>query len=167
VNPTIYIFGNAGKPNSREAKKMRSILLLGFVLLLSACSLNPDHPSYRQQSVDRNGTRLITENKAQSDYDRYLYNNFDDPEKTRQNPNFISITDGSENHRADIRKAVQVIETYTDYRPGSIWMNGSDMYVTVHVPSSLTAEQREKERKRIHKLLTKAIPTYDIHVRLH
>jgi hypothetical protein len=41
------------------------------------------------------------------------------------------------------------------------------MYVTVHVPSSLTAKQREKERKRIHKLLIKAIPTYDIHVRLH
>ncbi|EZP75328.1 hypothetical protein H839_17548 [Parageobacillus genomosp. 1] len=145
---------------------MRSTLLLGFVLLLSACSLNPDHPSYHQQSEDRNGTRLITDDKAQSDYDRYLYNNFDDPEKTRQNPNFISITEGSENNRADVRKAAQVIETYTDYEPGSIWMNGNDMYVTVHVPSTMPEEKRQKEQRRIHKLLTKAIPTYDIHVRL-
>jgi hypothetical protein len=145
---------------------MRSILLLGFVFLLSACSLNPDHPSYHQQSEDRNGTRLITDDKAQSGYDRYLYNNFDDPEKTRQNPNFISITDGSENHRADVRKAAQVIETYTDYKPGSVWMNGNNMYVTVHVPSTMSEEKRQKEQRRIHKLLTKAIPTYDIHVRL-
>jgi hypothetical protein len=166
VNPTIYILKRTGKPNSREAKKMRRTLLLGFVLLLSACSLNPDHPSYHQQSEDRNGTRLITDDKAQSDYDRYLYNNFDDPEKTRQNPNFISITEGSENNRTDVRKAAQVIETYTDYEPGSIWMNGNNMYVTVQVPSTMPEEKRQKEQRRIHKLLTKAIPTYDIHVRL-
>lgn len=128
--------------------------------------MNPNHASYHEQSEDKNGTKLMTDDKAKSDYDRYLYNNFDDPEKTRQNPNFINTTDNSGNDRADVRKAVQVIETYTDYKPGSVWMNGNDMYVTVHVPSSMSEEKRQKEQKRIHQLLTKAIPTYDIHVRL-
>jgi hypothetical protein len=145
---------------------MRNLLLLGFAIVLSACSMNPNHASYHEQSEDKNGTKLMTDDKAKSDYDRYLYNNFDDPEKTRQNPNFINTTDNSGNDRADVGKAVQVIETYTDYKPGSVWMNGNDMYVTVHVPSSMSEEKRQKEQKRIHQLLTKAIPTYDIHVRL-
>jgi hypothetical protein len=144
---------------------MRSLLLLGFAIVLSACSMNPNH-SYHQQSEDKNGTKLITDDKAQSDYDRYLYNNFDDPEKTRQNPNFISIADGSGNDRANVRKAVQVIETNTNYELGSVWMNGDKMYVTVHVPSSMSEEKRQTEQKRIHQLLTKAIPAYDIYVRL-
>ncbi|ATA61683.1 hypothetical protein GS458_3257 [Geobacillus stearothermophilus] len=146
---------------------MKRIWLLGVVLLLSACSLNPDHPSYRQQSEDKNGTRLMTDGRPKIDADRDLYNNFDDPEKTRQNPNFISLTEGSENQRADTRKAMQLIERHTDYRPVSVWFHGGNMYVTVDVPDELSAAERRREVSRIDKLLTKAIPTYEIVVRLN
>ncbi|MBB6283076.1 hypothetical protein [Geobacillus subterraneus] len=146
---------------------MKRIWLLGIALLLSACSLAPDHPSYRQQSEDKNGTRLMTDERPKIDADRDLYNNFDDPEKTRQNPNFISLTEGSENQRTDQRKAVQLIERHTDYRADSIWFHGGNMYVTVDVPETLSAEERQREASRIDKLLTKAIPTYEIIVRLN
>jgi len=146
---------------------MKRIWLLGMALLLSACSLAPDHPSYRQQSEDKNGTRLMTDGRSKMDVDRDLYNNFDDPEKTGQNPNFISLTEGSENQRADTQKAKQLVERYTDYRVNSIWFHGGNMYVTVDVPETLSAEKRRREASRIDKLLTKAIPTYEIIVRLN
>ncbi|OQP06668.1 hypothetical protein B1690_07235 [Geobacillus sp. 46C-IIa] len=146
---------------------MKRIWLLGVALLLSACSLAPDHPSYRQQSEDKNGTRLMTDERPKIDADRDLYNNFDDPEKTRQNPNFISLTEGSENQRADQRKAAQLIERHTDYSADSIWFHGGNMYVTVDVPETLSAEERQREARRIDKLLTKAIPTYEIIVRVN
>ncbi|QIZ66109.1 hypothetical protein [Geobacillus subterraneus] len=146
---------------------MKRIWLLGIALLLSACSLTPDHSSYRQQSEDKNGTRLMTDERPKIDADHDLYNNFDDPEKTRQNPNFISLTEGSENQRADTRKAAQLIERHTDYRADSIWFHGSNMYVTVDVPETLSAEERQREASRIDKLLTKAIPTYEIIVRVN
>ncbi|MBA2874458.1 hypothetical protein [Thermaerobacillus caldiproteolyticus] len=145
---------------------MKSLLLLLLGILLSACTMNPNDSQYHQQSEDKNGTRLITHDRAQKDYDRYLYNNFDDPEKTNQNPNFISLTEGSENNQADVRKAVQVIEKYTNYEPSSVWINGNDMWVSVQAPDSVSTRQREKDRTRLYELLTKAIPTYDIHVNI-
>jgi hypothetical protein len=146
---------------------MKRIWLLGFALLLSACSLNPDQSSYRQQSEDKNGTQLMTDGRPKTDADRDLYNNFDDPEKTRQNPNFISLAEGSENQRVNTRKAVQLIERYTDYRVNSIWFHGDNLYVTVNVPDTLSAKERQREASRIDELLTKAIPTYEIIVRLN
>ncbi|BBW97889.1 hypothetical protein ACPVTF_18320 [Geobacillus icigianus] len=146
---------------------MKRIGLLGCALLLSACSLRPDHPSYRQQSEDKNGARLMTEERPNIDADRDLYNRFDDPEKTRQNPNFISLTEGSENQRADLRKAVQLIERHTDDRVDSIWFHGSNLYVTVDAPDTLSAKERQHEARRIDQLLTKAIPTYEIIVRVN
>lgn len=143
---------------------MKRLLPLLFGILLSACTMNPTDSQYHAQSEDKNGTKLLT-NRTPKDYDR-LYNHFDDPEKTNQNPNFISLADSSGNDRADIRKAVQVIEKYTNYQPDSIWMNGNDMWVTVHAPQHVSKHQREKDRIRLYKLLTKAIPTYDIHVRI-
>jgi hypothetical protein len=144
---------------------MRRLLPLLFGILLSACTMNPTDSQYHAQSEDKNGTRLLTHNRTQKDYDR-LYNHFDDPEKTNQNPNFVSLADGSENDRADVRKAIQVIEQHTNYQTDSIWMNGNDMWVTVHAPQRVSKQQREKDRIRLYELLTKAIPTYDIHVRI-
>ncbi|ADU95812.1 hypothetical protein [Geobacillus sp. Y412MC52] len=146
---------------------MRRIWLLGMIFLLSACSLAPDHPSYRQQSEDKNGARLMTDGRPKIDADRDLYNNFDDPENVRQNPNFISLTEGSENQHADTRKAAQLIERYTDYHADSIWFHGGNMYVTVDAPEELSDEERQREAQRIDKLLTKAIPTYEIIVRVN
>lgn len=144
---------------------MKKILPLLFAVMLGACSVNPDDSQYHAQSEDRNGRNLMTGNEAKPNYDR-IYNHFDDPEKTNQNPNFIGLTDGSETNRADVRQAVQVVRKYTNYEPGSVWMNGNDMWVTVHARRAMSDRQREKEQNRLYKLLTKAIPNYNIRVRI-
>ncbi|MBB5324016.1 maltodextrin utilization protein YvdJ [Anoxybacillus tepidamans] len=144
---------------------MKRLLLLFFAVFLAACTMNPTDSQYHAQSEDRHGKNLMTANEARPSYDR-IYNHFADPEKTNQNPNFISLTDGSANDRALVQKAVQVVEQYKNYRAGSVWMNGNDMWVTVHAPRDRSYQQRQKDQTRLYELLTKAIPTYDIHVRL-
>ncbi|MCL6586452.1 MAG: hypothetical protein K6T72_08070 [Anoxybacillus sp.] len=140
-------------------------LFLVFPLFLAACTLNPTDSQYHAQNEDRNGRKLMTANEARPDVDR-IYNHFDDPEKTNQNPNFISLTDGSANDRAVVQKAVQVVKQYKNYRAQSVWMNGSDMWVTVDAPPNRSSHQRQTDRTKLYELLTKAIPTYNIHVRL-
>jgi len=76
------------------------------------------------------------------------------------------LREGSANHRADVNKIVQVIETYTDYEPGSIWINGNDVWVTVHAKKERTEEQTKKDREKIYKRLTRAMPRYDIHLNM-
>lgn len=140
-------------------------LLLVFPLFLAACTLNPTDSQYHVQNEDRNGRNLMTANEARPNVDR-MYNHFADPEKTNENPNFLSLTDGSANDRAVIEKAVQVVERYKNYRAQSVWMNGSDMWVTVDAPRGRAASERQTDRTKLYELLTKAIPTYNIHVRI-
>ncbi|GGJ74130.1 hypothetical protein GGR02_000620 [Anoxybacillus voinovskiensis] len=144
---------------------MKRLLLLFFSLFLAACTLNPTDSQYHAQREDRNGRNLMNANEARPNVGR-MYNHFDDPEKTNQNPNFISLTDGSANDRAVVQKAVQVVEQYKHYRAQSVWMNGSDMWVTVDAPRSRSYRQRQTDQTKLYELLTKAIPTYNIHVRL-
>jgi hypothetical protein len=159
-----------GKANGREATNMRTLLPFFIFVFLSACAVNPNRSDYEEHSLDKDGTRLMTYDKDDQAYKRYLskdfYNDFDNPEKTNQNPNFISLTEGSTNDRADVNKIAQVIEEYTNYEPGSIWLNGNDAWVTVHAPHRLSKQEKEKDRERIYKLLAKAMPRYDIHVNM-
>jgi hypothetical protein len=159
-----------GKANGREATNMRTLLPFFIFVLLSACAVNPNHSDYEENSLDKDGTRLMTYDKDDQAYKRYLskdfYNDFANPEKTNQNPNFISLTEGSANNRADVNKIAQVIEKYTDYRPGSIWINGRDAWVTVHATKNVSQEQREKDRDKIYKTLTRAMPRYQIHLNM-
>ena len=145
---------------------MKTLLPLLAFLLLSACTMNPTDSQYHQQSEDRDGSNLMTGEGKGKDPDIFLYNRFDDPEKTNQNPNFISLREGSANHRADVKKIVQEIEAYTDYEPGSVWINGNDVWVTVHAKKERTKEQTEKDREKIYKRLTRAMPRYDIHLNI-
>jgi hypothetical protein len=149
---------------------MRTLLPFFIFVFLSACAVNPNDSDYHEHSFDKNGTKLMTYDKDDKAYQRFLYkdfyNDFAAPEKTNQNPNFISLTEGSANNRADVNKIAQVIEQYTDYRPGPIWINGRDAWVTVHATKNVSQEQREKDRDKIYKTLTRAMPRYRIHLNM-
>ncbi|RAK20463.1 hypothetical protein B0I26_104115 [Anoxybacillus vitaminiphilus] len=149
---------------------MRTLLPFFVFILLSACAVNPNRSDYEAQSLDKDGTKLMTYDKDNKAYRRYLeedfYNDFAAPEKTNQNPNFISLTEGSANNRADVNQIAQAIEKYTDYRPGSIWLNGRDAWVTVHATKNVSRKQREKDRDKIYKTLTRAMPRYHIHLNM-
>lgn len=83
-----------------------------------------------------------------------------------QNPNLIS-TGSERNHGREIEHARQVVEDTGEFTPDSIWINGRDMWVTATKKGQLTSKEKTEAQAKLHKLLTKALPIYDIEVRVN
>ncbi|MDP4084238.1 MAG: hypothetical protein Q8934_06435 [Bacillota bacterium] len=87
-----------------------------------------------------------------------------------QNPNFLPLkgTKGgavsSQGHRVDVEKAKQVIKSTKEFTPGSIWMNGDRMWVTVYKKGMFTQREKIAAEARVHRQLIEALPRYNIEV---
>ncbi|PLR73431.1 hypothetical protein CYJ37_07760 [Bacillus sp. UMB0728] len=149
---------------------MKSIFAAAAVLLaalLGGCAQDDNVAGIHEQNEDQNGTNLITDGGGQvkrgldqvSDEDR-------DRTMSDQNPNFLNIDGGRVNDQSDVDKARQVVNQYTEYEPDEVWINGGRMWVTAHTDKSLSAEEKRKAQAELHKTLTKALPRYNIEVRL-
>ncbi|MCA1032120.1 hypothetical protein LCL95_13875 [Bacillus timonensis] len=144
-------------------KKSRLYFITAILLLLlSACSWNPND-EYHAQEEDKNGTKLMT-NKDDKDF--YKHNLDDQDYTTNQNPNFIDLTEDRLDIGDDQAKIVDVIETYTNYEPGAVIVNGQEVWVTVHTDKDFSKEEEKAARKALHKRLIKAMPRYEIHVKI-
>lgn len=83
-----------------------------------------------------------------------------------QNPNLVN-TGSERNQGREIEKARQVIINTKEFTPDSIWINGNDLLVSVNTRNRLSAQEKEDTKKRIHVLLMKALPRYDVKVTVH
>lgn len=89
-----------------------------------------------------------------------------DRDMTMQNPN---LGTGTGNERGshigiDVDKARQVVGRTKGYRPGSVYTEGSSMWVTVYKKGIKNEQARLKARAQMHKRLVRALPRYDIDV---
>lgn len=87
---------------------------------------------------------------------------------TNQNPNFLNLNksgDGA-NQETDINKARQVINDSKEFRPGSVRINGDDMWVTVYKNGILNDNEKIDAEARIHRDLIRALPRYHIEVKV-
>jgi hypothetical protein len=92
---------------------------------------------------------------------------------TNQNPNFLDLNrtgngteQGVSNTGIDIDKARQVVGRTKEFRPGSVWINGNRMSVTVYKKGPLTDKERVDAETRIRKKLVAALPRYSIKVKV-
>jgi len=92
---------------------------------------------------------------------------------TNQNPNFLDLKRtgsggeaGATNHGNDINIAKQVIAHTNEFRTDSVWINGDRMWVTVYKKGMLSDQARNKAEARLHRKLVKALPRYNIEVRV-
>lgn len=89
---------------------------------------------------------------------------------TLQNPNFLDLKGTSTgNERGshigiDVDKARKVVGRTKGYRPGSVYTEGSSMWVTVYKKGIKNEQDRLKARAQMHKRLVQALPRYDIDV---
>jgi regulatory protein YycH of two-component signal transduction system YycFG len=95
---------------------------------------------------------------------------------TNQNPNFLNlrgtrngnVAGNSQSHSKDVSKARQVIrDTHEFTDNNSVWINGSQMYVTVNKKGQLSGRQRLDAENRLYKKLRLALPRYTIKVTVH
>ena len=83
-----------------------------------------------------------------------------------QNPNLVNFEGNRNNEETDIEKARETIQMTNEYVPESIWINGNDMFVTVSKKGQLSQQQRNDAEGHLEKMLTQAVPRYNIEVQL-
>ncbi|MFZ3589083.1 YhcN/YlaJ family sporulation lipoprotein [Bacillus sp. DJP31] len=141
-------------------KRLLIFLCLGISLVLQGCG--------NVQTVeDQNGVQLMKYNeKKDGFYERDLG---DEEFLTNQSAtNYIDVTESRPNIGTDQDKIREVVDTFDDVTPGSVFINGNDAYVTVHTTNeAYTENERDHLRHKLLKSITGAVPRYHINVKVH
>ncbi|RIW36147.1 hypothetical protein D3H55_06730 [Bacillus salacetis] len=141
---------------------MRKVLsLLSLTILLTACGAQEKDNLYVQDE-DQGGRRFVNNDLTDVDTNQ----NVDQPMETNQNPNFIDLSETQPNKGTDVDKAREVIDVYTDYEPGQVWVNGEQMWVTAYTHDELSQDKRDDKEAELRKRLTRALPRYKINVKI-
>ncbi len=93
---------------------------------------------------------------------------------TNQNPNFLDLDKtesggeaGAGNQGNDTEKAKDVIAGTKEFTTDSVWINGNRMWVTVYKKGMLSDDEKNAAEARLHRQLVKALPRYNIEVRVN
>lgn len=135
-----------------------------MLAITSGCTANSNVNNASSSHEDKNGTQLMSNRRSAT--------NIDTTNETRgrtmsdQNPNLLNTDGGRNSIRSDVDKARDVINQTTEYQSDSVWVNGDTMWVTVYKKGMMTNEQRIDAEAIVHALLIKALPQYNIEVRV-
>ncbi|MFC4321884.1 lipoprotein [Litchfieldia salsa] len=144
--------------------KRMVFLALSLLLFLTGCNWNPNH-EYHAQREDIDGTNLMESGTRKNSF--YEEDLQDEDYNTNQNPNFIDLTEDRPDIGDDQDKFREVIELKSEFKPGAVFINGANAYVTVHTDKSYSNKDRKKEEKKLYETLQKAMPRYHIRVTIH
>ncbi|MFF2500263.1 hypothetical protein [Peribacillus sp. NPDC058075] len=148
--------------------KSKLLIMTAFLLAaLTACGQNDNainnDSEYGDQSRDGkdfvgNGLKRVSNNDWDNEAERPSDQILNTPHHTSNNsPSMGQQID-------DIRGA---IESETNYEAGSVWFNGNTIHVTVHDKGKIkTEKERHKEMQRIQSIINRAVPQYNIDVKL-
>ena len=80
-------------------------------------------------------------------------------------PHHTSNNSPSMGQEIDVIRAA--VKAETNYETGMIWHNGNTIHVTVrHKGEIKSDEERRQEKKRLHGIIQRAVPQYNIDVKL-
>jgi hypothetical protein len=96
--------------------------------------------------------------------------NVNNGESMNQNPNVPNLTNNMENTSTTVGvnedKAREVVNEYSRFKADEVWINGEQMWVTAHTKEEMTAEETGKEEATLKKKLEKALPRYNVNVKI-
>jgi hypothetical protein len=137
---------------------LKKTILFLALLTLSACT-QKDNISYDLRNEGEKPQYIL--NKPAGNKQDVVRDDI-----TNQNPNFLHLNksgDGA-NQETDTDKARQVINNSKEFTPGSVRINGDDMWITVYKQGNLNNKDKIDAEARIHRDLVRALPRYNIEV---
>ncbi|WP_026583412.1 hypothetical protein [Bacillus sp. J33] len=140
-------------------KKLSVFLLM--LVFMAGCAQNQGTENLYSQET-RDGTSFINNDLDRTEDNDTLDRTFSGD----QNPNFINFDGKRLDNQDDINQARRVIDANEGYRPGAIWVNGEDMWVTAYRKGMMTHEEKMDAEAQLHRLLIKALPRYHIEVKV-
>ncbi|WP_456277428.1 hypothetical protein [Bacillus sp. AK128] len=139
--------------------RIKLLLFLSVVLLVSGCS-------NVKTAEDQNGLKLMTYERANDTGDEDPLGDGAFP--PNQSPvNYYDATAPRPDFGTDTDKIRDVVDNHDGVTPGSVFINGDNAYVTVHSNKSYSKDEKDKLRHKLLHDITKAMPRYHIHVRVH
>jgi hypothetical protein len=132
------------------------LLMLAF---MAGCAQNQGNENLYSQET-RDGTSFINNDLDRTEDNDTLDRTFSGD----QNPNFINFDGKRLDNQDDINHARKVIAANEGYRPGAVWVNGEDMWVTAYRKGMMTNQEKSDAEAQLHKMLLKALPRYHIEV---
>jgi len=135
------------------------VFLLLIIGVLVGCNQNENAEGDYDKNHDKNG-RAFVKNRTFGFDDEYTM----DRQMSEQNPNFPDFDRNRVNYESYVDKARTVVENTDEFEPGQVWINGSRIWVTAYKKGQLSNKEKIDAEARLHKLLTKAIPAYDVEV---
>lgn len=140
--------------------KKLSIFLLMLAFMAGCGNNQATESEYDHES--RDGVSFIN-----NDLDRTEDNDtMDRTMSGDQNPNFINFDGKRLDNQDDIDQARKVIAAHEGFRPGAVWVNGEDMWVTAYRRGNMTHHEKIDSQAQLHKMLIKALPRYHIEVKV-
>jgi hypothetical protein len=133
--------------------RVKLLLFIGFILIFSGCN-------NVQTAEGENGLRQMNNNERDNTEEWFFTTN-------QSSTSYIDATESRPHIGTDQDKIRDVVDTFDNVTPGSVFINGHDAYVTVHATQSYTVKQRDQLRHKLLTDITKAMPRYHIHVRVH
>lgn len=137
---------------------MKKVWSFVIIALLAGCN------GLSNNAGDKNNVNEVaTSNLNKVTSERGHYSNLP-ADQLLNTPN--SVSNVAPSTGADIEQARKTVEAETDYEATSVWVNGLSMVVPIDDHGKIKTESEwKKEKKRIHRLLIKALPRYHIDVK--
>jgi hypothetical protein len=147
-------------------RMMLALFFTVIFIIASACGSVNQESEYGRHN-DGEGTQFIDTRKPHMDNDPENVNN---GESMNQNPNVPNLTNNMENTSTTVGvnedKAREVVNEYSRFKADEVWINGEQMWVTAHTKEEMTAEETGKEEATLKKKLEKALPRYNVNVKI-
>lgn len=140
--------------------KKLSIFLLMLAFLAGCANNKATESEYDHES--RDGVSFINNNLDRTEDNDTM----DRTMSGDQNPNFINFDGKRLDNQDDIDQARKVISAHEGFRPGAVWVNGEDMWVTAYRRGNMTHQEKIDSQAQLHKMLIKALPRYHIEVKV-
>jgi hypothetical protein len=86
-----------------------------------------------------------------------------------RNPSSLDTKSGvivNSNARLDTAKARKIIGRTKEFKPDTVYINGNRMWVAVYKRGILMEREKIADEARLHRMLVKAFPHYNIEVRV-
>lgn len=145
--------------------KLKLILTFLVLLAITGCSSNSTNDAANGSRKHPDAPKNMSNRSAGHEHRHFVENDI-----TNQNPNFLDLSgtgSGSErgsNIGLDVDKARQVVGQTKDFKPGSVWINGNRMRITVYKKGIKNEQDRRAAEAMIHRKLIEALPRYTIDV---
>ncbi|QVY61391.1 hypothetical protein [Cytobacillus gottheilii] len=144
-------------------------IMLSAAFFMAGCAQNGTQNEVQNtrslygQNETSNGTTFLSNSNSERDeqIQRTREHTMDE-----QNPNFLNLDGNAVDQSDDINHAKETVRI-AGFETDQVWINGEKLWVTAFHNDRMNQEEKIDAEAILHKALVKALPRYDIEVRVN